>query len=223
MPRAWHQSTPASSPRCVAHRTVPHMHISCSRLAASASPWRPPPRLLACASLRLCLGAHPRLTVLPQHRSPHPCPRTRSLGLILCPRTHALGLTPRPRPHSGVLCPALALQAGGDSMEEVVLQVVLEPQSPAVIVPSLGAPGSEAPYELRIMSGVPLELVPLPEVMPRAHARAGRWRASAARAALMILSSLVMCTRQAMRWRARARGGRASSSHCRPSQNGRPH
>ncbi|EFJ41862.1 hypothetical protein VOLCADRAFT_98154 [Volvox carteri f. nagariensis] len=50
------------------------------------------------------------------------------------------------------------------SNEEVVMSVVLEPETPYVLVPSIATPGVEGPYELRLMSGVPLELVPLPEM-----------------------------------------------------------
>ncbi|GLC47345.1 Calpain-type cysteine protease dek1, partial [Pleodorina starrii] len=50
------------------------------------------------------------------------------------------------------------------SNEEVVMSVVLEPETPYVLVPSIATPGIEGPYELRLMSGVPLELVPLPEM-----------------------------------------------------------
>ncbi len=42
-------------------------------------------------------------------------------------------------------------------------QVTLEPESPYLLVPSLAAAGLEAPFELRLMSSAPLELVPLPE------------------------------------------------------------
>lgn len=31
-------------------------------------------------------------------------------------------------------------------------------------VPALASPGMEAPFELRLLCGVPLELVPLPEL-----------------------------------------------------------
>jgi hypothetical protein len=55
-------------------------------------------------------------------------------------------------------------QYGFDSMEEAVAMFVLEPETPYVVVPCLAAAGVEAPFELRIMSGVPVELVPLPEV-----------------------------------------------------------
>ncbi len=53
---------------------------------------------------------------------------------------------------------------GFTSMEEAVALFVLEPEVPYVVVPCLNEAGVEAPFELRIMSGVPVELVPLPEV-----------------------------------------------------------
>ena len=49
-------------------------------------------------------------------------------------------------------------------MEEAVALVTLEPETPYVVVPCLAGAGVEAPFELRIMSSVPVELVPLPEV-----------------------------------------------------------
>ena len=55
-------------------------------------------------------------------------------------------------------------ETGFNSMEEAVLLVTLEPETPYVVVPSLATPGVEAPFELRIMSNIPVELVPLPEV-----------------------------------------------------------
>ena len=55
-------------------------------------------------------------------------------------------------------------QYGFNSMEEAVAMFVLEPETPYVVVPCLAGAGVEAPFELRIMSGVPVELVPLPEV-----------------------------------------------------------
>lgn len=53
---------------------------------------------------------------------------------------------------------------GFDSMEEAVATFILEPETPYLVVPCLAAAGVEAPFELRIMSAVPVELVPLPEV-----------------------------------------------------------
>jgi len=55
-------------------------------------------------------------------------------------------------------------QAECSNMEEAVMLVTLEPETPYVLVPCLATAGIEAPFELRIMSGVPVELVPLPEV-----------------------------------------------------------
>lgn len=51
--------------------------------------------------------------------------------------------------------------------------MTLEPETPYLLVPSLAAPGVEAPYELRLMSAVPLELVPLPEM--QTVQLAGEW------------------------------------------------
>ncbi|GAX81250.1 hypothetical protein CEUSTIGMA_g8682.t1 [Chlamydomonas eustigma] len=53
---------------------------------------------------------------------------------------------------------------GFNSMDEAVAMVTLEPETPCIVMPCLASAGLEAPYELRIMSGVPVELVPLPEV-----------------------------------------------------------
>ncbi|KXZ50588.1 hypothetical protein GPECTOR_16g763 [Gonium pectorale] len=68
---------------------------------------------------------------------------------------------------------ATGLATGSGSNEEVVLSVVLEPETPYLLVPSITTPGVEAPYELRLMSGVPLELVPLPEM--QAVTLPGEW------------------------------------------------
>lgn len=64
-------------------------------------------------------------------------------------------------------------QYGFDSMEEVVAMFVLEPETPYLVVPCLAGAGVEAPFELRIMSAVPVELVPLPEV--KCVASQGEW------------------------------------------------
>lgn len=58
---------------------------------------------------------------------------------------------------------ALKVEAGFQGMEEAVVSFVLEPEAPYLVVPCLASAGLEAPFELRIMSGVPVELVPLPE------------------------------------------------------------
>ncbi|GMH35385.1 hypothetical protein BSKO_03253 [Bryopsis sp. KO-2023] len=50
-----------------------------------------------------------------------------------------------------------------DGMAECVLRLELEPETPYVLVPSLSMPSKEAPFELRILSGIPLELTPLPQ------------------------------------------------------------
>ncbi|GFR44608.1 hypothetical protein Agub_g5891, partial [Astrephomene gubernaculifera] len=64
------------------------------------------------------------------------------------------------------------------SNEEAVLAVTLEPETPYLLVPSIAAPGIDAPYELRLMSGVPLELVPLPEM--QCMQLPGEWSAETA-------------------------------------------
>ncbi|KAG2449615.1 hypothetical protein HYH02_005148 [Chlamydomonas schloesseri] len=73
---------------------------------------------------------------------------------------------------------ATSLQGGAPSNEEAVLAVTLEPETPYLLVPSLATPGTEAPYELRLMSAVPLELVPLPEM--QTMQLAGEWTAETA-------------------------------------------
>uniref|UniRef100_A0A7R9V2F7 Calpain catalytic domain-containing protein n=1 Tax=Chlamydomonas euryale TaxID=1486919 RepID=A0A7R9V2F7_9CHLO len=62
---------------------------------------------------------------------------------------------------------------GFDTMEEAVAHFVLEPETPYVVVPCLAGPAIEAPFELRILSGVPVELVPLPEL--KTLAVVGEW------------------------------------------------
>ncbi|KAG1659729.1 hypothetical protein FOA52_009446 [Chlamydomonas sp. UWO 241] len=64
-------------------------------------------------------------------------------------------------------------QFGFDTMEEAVAHFVLEPETPYVVVPCLAGPGIEAPFELRILSSVPVELVPLPEL--KSFALGGEW------------------------------------------------
>ncbi len=79
---------------------------------------------------------------------------------------HSLGHT-SPFHAQTLLTQTLTDQAGEfgfDSVEEAVAMFTLEPEKPYIVVPCLAAAGIEAPFELRIMSGVPVELVPLPEV-----------------------------------------------------------
>ncbi|KAG2495537.1 hypothetical protein HYH03_006480 [Edaphochlamys debaryana] len=74
---------------------------------------------------------------------------------------------------SEVLAASSLAASGAPSNEEAVLSVTLEPETPYLLVPSLATPGVEAPYELRLMSAVPLELVPLPEM--QSVQLAGEW------------------------------------------------
>eukprot|EP00879_Flechtneria_rotunda_P018925 GHRR01019864.1.p1 GENE.GHRR01019864.1~~GHRR01019864.1.p1 ORF type:complete len:328 (+),score=133.17 GHRR01019864.1:1233-2216(+) len=64
------------------------------------------------------------------------------------------------------------------SMDEAVLLVRLQPEVPYVVVPSTAGPGVQAPYELRLFSSQPLELVPMPEVQCVSHT--GAWTAGSA-------------------------------------------
>ena len=105
-----------------------------------------------------------RYAILKPQHSPEQC-----VGLML--------LRPERTPDGGLgRCTAIrdvsqvCGQYGFDSMEEAVAMFVLEPETPYVVVPCLAAAGAEAPFELRIMSGVPVELVPLPEVRGPVHA-----------------------------------------------------
>ncbi|KAJ9524597.1 hypothetical protein QJQ45_024188 [Haematococcus lacustris] len=65
-------------------------------------------------------------------------------------------------------------QAAPSSNEEAVMLVTLEPETAYVLIPCLGTAGLEAPFELRLMSAVPLQLVPLPEV--KSSVLQGEWR-----------------------------------------------
>ncbi|MEW5315943.1 MAG: hypothetical protein WDW38_007338 [Sanguina aurantia] len=55
-------------------------------------------------------------------------------------------------------------ETGFPSMDEAVMQLTLEPGTPYLLVPSTNGAGVEAPFEVRLMSASPLELVALPEV-----------------------------------------------------------
>jgi len=53
--------------------------------------------------------------------------------------------------------------AAGCSAGEAVIVVAMDPEVPYLIVPSLSAKGIECPYELRLFSSAPLELLPQPD------------------------------------------------------------
>lgn len=59
---------------------------------------------------------------------------------------------------------SIKAESGSRSMEEAMIFMTMDPGVPYLIIPCLNAEGLEAPFELRIMSAVPVELVPLPEV-----------------------------------------------------------
>ncbi|MEW5306402.1 MAG: hypothetical protein WDW36_008868 [Sanguina aurantia] len=58
----------------------------------------------------------------------------------------------------------IVAETGFPSMDEAVVQLTLEPGTPYLLVPSTNGAGVEAPFEVRLMSASPLELVALPEV-----------------------------------------------------------
>ncbi|WIA30134.1 hypothetical protein OEZ86_000227 [Tetradesmus obliquus] len=64
------------------------------------------------------------------------------------------------------------------TMAEAVLLVRLQPEVPYVLVPSTADPGIEAPFELRLLSSYPIELVPLPSAQTISHS--GAWDAATA-------------------------------------------
>lgn len=87
------------------------------------------------------------------------------VGLFLLnPETETEGDTSLARCTSVRSISSLKAESGFRSMEEAVVSFQMDPGSPYIVVPCLNSPGIEAPFELRIMSAVPVELVPLPEV-----------------------------------------------------------
>lgn len=58
----------------------------------------------------------------------------------------------------------LLAEVGYSHNEEALQLVTLEAETPYVLVPSLASAGVEAPFEVRILSATPVELIPLPEV-----------------------------------------------------------
>ncbi len=44
------------------------------------------------------------------------------------------------------------------------MSVVLDAETPYLLVPSTADPGHDALFELRVLSAVPMELMPLPKV-----------------------------------------------------------
>ncbi|GLI63404.1 hypothetical protein VaNZ11_006368 [Volvox africanus] len=104
---------------------------------------------------------------------------TRDLDLVLAhPEQGPDGPGRRTAVRDADVVAAAGQQQLGGSNEEVVMSVVLEPETPYILVPSISTPGVEAPYELRLMSGVPLELVPLPEM--QSVQLPGEWTAETA-------------------------------------------
>lgn len=61
--------------------------------------------------------------------------------------------------HSDILA-----ETDSKKMDECVLQMTLEPEAPYLLVPCLSSPTIMAPFEIRLLSGVAIELTPLPKV-----------------------------------------------------------
>mmetsp|Transcript_4340 Transcript_4340/g.11784 ORF Transcript_4340/g.11784 Transcript_4340/m.11784 type:complete len:896 (-) Transcript_4340:395-3082(-) len=113
-----------------------------------------------------------RYAVLKPLYSPEQC-----VGLYLChPEVNAEGTSGR---RTGIFRKEeLVAESGFSSMDDAVMTVTLEPSTPYVLIPALAHPGLEAPFELSILSGVPVELVPLPEL--KTIVLQGSWRAETA-------------------------------------------
>lgn len=62
--------------------------------------------------------------------------------------------------HSDILA-----ETDSKKMDECVLQMTLEPEAPYLLIPCLSSPAITAPFEIRVLSGVPIELTPLPKVI----------------------------------------------------------
>ncbi|KAF5833132.1 hypothetical protein DUNSADRAFT_10650 [Dunaliella salina] len=113
-----------------------------------------------------------RYAVLKPLHSPEQC-----VGLYLCyPEITAEGTSGR---RTGIFRKEeVVAESGFSSMDNAVMTVTLEPCTPYVLIPALAHPGLEAPFELSILSGVPVELVPLPEL--KTIVLQGSWRAETA-------------------------------------------
>lgn len=106
--------------------------------------------------------------IKPEHQS------DGCVGLLLLePENDADGETSLGRCTSVRSSSSIKAESGFRSMEEAVINFTMEPGNPYIVIPALHAPGIEAPFELRIMSAVPVELVPLPEL--KCLALNGEW------------------------------------------------